>query len=508
MSNKKPTISVVIPVFRRKNLAKSAITSVLAQVDYKYQDTEIIICDDEKEAAKASNNSRFYKGISGNIRYLQNKFYKGPGGNRQTGLSVARGKYVIFLDSDDRLDPNYFKNVSKAFNSRRVIGAICFSKSIFEKRFSIKRRLRLLPLILIRDTSLLLEYVFNNKNILKSSFYLCQMSHLVFLRKAIKGLKFNNDYGFGGEDWDFVIQALNKGSIQILPHKWLFFKYSNNSFINTQDSILKKWTSYTKLINKLTPDFKEFPFYNLFLLYIKFYGKNRNGKLMSKEGSNKFWNESAKETVTPIKHFLADYSIRVRKSQFLLFNKYLRPNRLSRVLDVGVTSDETLKDSNIFERLYPFKNNLTAATIENVNRFRKIYPQVKTVKIQPHKYLPFRKSKFDYVVSWATLEHTGGYKSQEFFLNELLRTGKKIFVTTPYRGCPYEPHTGLPFLQWLPLPLFRKICGLLGMKYWSWEDNLNPLYLRDIKAMSLSRKLNVEIFYTFNLIPSHIIIYG
>lgn len=84
------------------------------------------------------------------------------------------------------------------------------------------------------------------------------------------------------------------------------------------------------------------------------------------------WINQANKTITFTKHLLANLSIRVRSDQYNLFFKTLKPNIKSKVLDIGVTSDETLKDSSIFERLYKWPQNISAATIEDEKRFRKI----------------------------------------------------------------------------------------------------------------------------------------
>ena len=98
-------------------------------------------------------------------------------------------------------------------------------------------------------------------------------------------------------------------------------------------------------------------------------------------------------------------------------------------------------------------------------------------------------------------------KSQESFINELLRVGKKVFITTPYRNAFYEPHSGFFFLHWLPLTLFRRICDKTGRKFWSDENNLNPLNISDLEKMKFKRRVNFRIYKTLKLFPSHIIIF-
>lgn len=218
------------------------------------------------------------------------------------------------------------------------------------------------------------------------------------------------------------------------------------------------------------------------------------------------WLNWEKNTKTLSKSLMANISVKIRNSQFKKFKEINRPNSNSKILDVGVTSDETFKDSNLFEKLYRWPEKLTVVTIESSKKLKRMYPKIKIVKIIPSEKLPFRTKSFDVVVSWATLEHVGGYKKQQDFLNELLRVGKKIFLTTPDRSAIYEPHTGFLFLHWIPLKWFRAICRLFNITFWSKEENLNPLWLSDIQRMKLTRCVKVEKNKLFNLFSSHIII--
>lgn len=221
---------------------------------------------------------------------------------------------------------------------------------------------------------------------------------------------------------------------------------------------------------------------------------------------NKTWIREGKKTITKTKLVLGGLVGDVRSKQFAIFEEKLKPDKSSRVIDVGVSSEEDIGGTNMFEKLYKYPENLTLATIENSRKLKKLYPKSKVIRIRPGKKLPYKDKTFDIAVSWATVEHVGDYKDQEFFLNELIRIAKKVFVTTPYRGCFYEPHSGLPFVHWLPLTVFRKVCELTGRKFWADINNLNPLYVRDVKKMGLDRKPKIIIYKMSGLLPSHLLI--
>jgi ubiquinone/menaquinone biosynthesis C-methylase UbiE len=72
--------------------------------------------------------------------------------------------------------------------------------------------------------------------------------------------------------------------------------------------------------------------------------------------------------------------------------------------------------------------------------------------------LPFETNSFDWVFSNAVIEHVGGWRDQVLFAKEMRRVASRgYFVATPNKFFPVEPHTLLPFYQFLPVPLQRKI---------------------------------------------------
>lgn len=182
------------------------------------------------------------------------------------------------------------------------------------------------------------------------------------------------------------------------------------------------------------------------------------------------------------------------------------PTAKTSVLDLGMSPREDLPDANYIEKHYPYPKKLIAASAEDCRHLKEKYPYSKIVKVMANKKLQFKNKQFDIATSWATLEHVGDYRQQEFFLNELLRVSRHIYVTTPFRGCIYEPHTGVFLLHWLPLRQFRQVCRLLKKEFWSDIRNLNPLNPSDINQMRLRRKVYVTLYKTLGWLPSHMII--
>jgi SAM-dependent methyltransferase len=199
-----------------------------------------------------------------------------------------------------------------------------------------------------------------------------------------------------------------------------------------------------------------------------------------------------------------EYSYRVREKIFNIFMTAIAPTEATRVLDVGVASIEKSREVNYFEKLYPYPGNITCAGIEDASFLEKRYPGLKFVLIKQGEKLPFFDKQFDVVFSHAVLEHVGSHERQAFFINELCRCGKSVFITTPYRYFPIEVHTGIPFLHFLPKRIFRKIIKNTAFKQFSDEENLNLLGRKELKRFlngKHAKIINTKVFcFTSNLI--------
>jgi SAM-dependent methyltransferase len=176
----------------------------------------------------------------------------------------------------------------------------------------------------------------------------------------------------------------------------------------------------------------------------------------------------------PLRKAATEVAYRARKRMFDYFRQVMPVTPGATVLDVGVTPDRSLKDSNFFEQFYPYKDKITATSIEDASFLEKQYPGLRFIQTSGLK-LPFADKTFDIVFCSAVLEHVGDRASQKIFIDELLRVSRHFFITTPNRQFPVEMHTFLPLLHWLPQPAHQAVLRKLGMNFWASTENLNLL---------------------------------
>jgi SAM-dependent methyltransferase len=176
-------------------------------------------------------------------------------------------------------------------------------------------------------------------------------------------------------------------------------------------------------------------------------------------------------------------SLAARQKMFRLFMAACQPTAATTVLDIGVTNDTSFAESNYFERLYPYPQNIVCVGTEDGSHLMQVYPGLRFQRVESGAPLPFADRQFDVVFSNAVLEHVGSRDQQRAFLREVCRVGKSCFVTTPNRWFPVEHHTGLPLLHHLPKPLFRALIRRTRYAYWAEEAHLNLLGARELAGL-------------------------
>ena len=151
------------------------------------------------------------------------------------------------------------------------------------------------------------------------------------------------------------------------------------------------------------------------------------------------------------------------------------------MVDVGVTDAPFGGGSsdNFFEALYPWPNRITGVGHTELDRFAAAFPAVTAVQADGRE-LPFADGEFDLGFSNAVIEHVaGGREGQRQFVSELCRVSGKVFVTTPNRLFPIDPHSLLPFVHWLPEGDLRN----RALRARGFDDVLDPLGPRELAAL-------------------------
>jgi len=116
-----PLVSVIIPTYNRRALLQEAIESVLAQT---LGDFEVVVVNDAgsdaRPAVDAFRDPR--------LVYLEHTVNQGQPAARNTALRAARGRYIAYLDDDDRYLPQHFETLVGAL--QRTGKAVAYSDCV------------------------------------------------------------------------------------------------------------------------------------------------------------------------------------------------------------------------------------------------------------------------------------------------------------------------------------------------------------------------------------------
>jgi hypothetical protein len=97
--------------------------------------------------------------------------------------------------------------------------------------------------------------------------------------------------------------------------------------------------------------------------------------------------------------------------------------------------------------------------------------------------LPFKPNAFDWVFSNAVIEHVGSWEKQKQFAQEVRRVARKgYFVATPNRNFPLEPHTLLPFYQFMT-PRLQRVALKVSPGYLTEYEEINLLSAGQLGAL-------------------------
>lgn len=99
-----PLVSLIIPVYNVENYLNKALTSVVNQ---SMKDIEVIIINDGSTDRSSDIINKYAKKNSNFIVIEQEN--QGLSAARNKGLSVSKGTYIAFMDSDDYIEPNFIE---------------------------------------------------------------------------------------------------------------------------------------------------------------------------------------------------------------------------------------------------------------------------------------------------------------------------------------------------------------------------------------------------------------
>mgnify|MGYP003301270079 CR=1 FL=1 len=113
---RKPFISVIMPVYNAEQYVKQAVESVLSQT---FTDLEII-CVNDASSDDSLSILLDLQNADSRVKVIDSSENVGAGGARNLGLEAANGSYITFMDADDAIEPDLYERAAAVAKSDDV----------------------------------------------------------------------------------------------------------------------------------------------------------------------------------------------------------------------------------------------------------------------------------------------------------------------------------------------------------------------------------------------------
>lgn len=127
-------LSIIVPVYNEesKGNLRFSLDSIINQV---FKDYELIIVDDSSTDNSYEVAKEYEKKYSDKVKVIKTKFNMKLGAARNLGISIANGKYIGFVDSDDFIDKYMYEKMIKLAEEKDADRVLCDHYVTYKQSF-------------------------------------------------------------------------------------------------------------------------------------------------------------------------------------------------------------------------------------------------------------------------------------------------------------------------------------------------------------------------------------
>lgn len=235
--------SVIIPVHNVEQYIEQCIQSLLNQT---YQDFELIFIDDNSTDNSVTVIDK-YKADDSRIKLLKHEISKGAGAARNLAMTIADGKYICFVDSDDWVSEDFLEKIFIEFEQKPNLNSVIFKPWVYVEDSDFATIDYRYPYLAHHLSG---HVIVNNNNISLYPIYCwCRAYRNSFLK--------DNDIQFaesGYEEFRFIysLYALSQETY-IIDEMIYYYRKRSNSWTSSRDlrSLIQKVLNCTAVAEEL-----------------------------------------------------------------------------------------------------------------------------------------------------------------------------------------------------------------------------------------------------------------
>lgn len=381
----KPLVSVILSTYNRADtFLKAAIESVLEQT---FKGFELIIIDD----ASTDNTPVAVTGYNDRrityVRRAENSGYQSIPKNE--GIKLARGRYIAYLDDDNRYTPDHLEVLVNALEKNTGI-EVCYGD---RQHIDVHAPL---------NTKVYRAGEFDFYRLINRNFI--DTSDLMHTREVIYRIGgWNPDLKRFG-DWDLLVRLAKIGAkFLYVPGVITYYYRHKESMTSVRERVIPKMDVFR--VNGLSETtIGDIPFFSRVHRHLALMGEYR-------------LNIIAKAR----KLFNINFISEARKLSYMNMKEYAARLNLknARILDVGIAGNP-LKGG-----YKPFFLGNEYSTLDVDARWKPDY-------VQDICRTDFNDESWDLVIFIQTLEHIADFREVLKEIHRILKTGGHLILETPY----------------------------------------------------------------------------
>ena len=190
--NENPIISIIMPCYNSYSYLEESINSILNQTFMPFE----LICVDDNSTDDTFKLLNELKKKDNRIKVLKNKFKKGVSGSMNTGITIAKGRYITRMDSDDISAPDRLKIQYEFLETNPQYGTCSTNIGLMDENGQIFSHN---------------QYNVNNSPIEWQFLWLNPIpcAPCMYRKEILDGKRFNEDFSTA-EDYEFLSHIVDK----------------------------------------------------------------------------------------------------------------------------------------------------------------------------------------------------------------------------------------------------------------------------------------------------------
>jgi glycosyltransferase involved in cell wall biosynthesis len=236
--------SVIVPIYNVEKYIRKCLETIEAQT---FRDFEVI-CVDDCGSDNSMKIAEEFAQRNPNFKIVKHEENRGLSAARNTGIKLAQGEFLVFIDSDDYIDTSLLQKVSDAFDTHDVDSVWYNAKICFERTGE--------QILMLRDRLPFSgEINLNSENITRFSDYAWNK---VFRASKLKELNMEFAEGLFFEDSEFYFRVFTQiKKVYYIKDPLYYYQSRENSIVTSSEKDELKFYHLFLIIENLYAYYKE-----------------------------------------------------------------------------------------------------------------------------------------------------------------------------------------------------------------------------------------------------------